>query len=213
MLGALWIVCKALLILLAVLLGLVLVALILPITVELHYEKQELGAWVSVLGLRFRVYPWPQKKAAGRKKKKDRTKKRQSEKKQPQEQKAEQPKKKKLRLTADTLYSMVCTAGRALRFILSRLKVRRVRVRWPVFGGDAAGTALAYVKAQASLHSALAVLRNLLDIRFEELALVPDFNGEKQGSELFSCKIIANLLIMVVAGVRALIELIRAGVL
>lgn len=224
MLGVLWMIGKILLILLAVLLGLILLALILPVTVKLLYEKQEFRAWVSVLGLRFQVYPWPQKektpqqqkRAAAKKAKKQKAaeaKKKKAAAQQPPNAQPPKTPEKQAKLTAGALYSMVCAAGSALRFILSRLKIHQVRVRWPIYGGDAAQTAQEYGKSQAALHSALAVLRNILDIRFEELALVPDFTGEKQGTELFSCKITANLLIMVIAGIRALIQLIQAGAL
>lgn len=227
MLGVLWMIGKILLILLAVLLGLlglILLALILPVTIKLLYEKQEFRAWVSVLGLRFQIYPWPQKKktsqqqnrAAAKKAKKQKAaeaKKKKAAAQQPLNAQLSKAPEKQAKLTAGALYSMVCAAGSALRFILSRLKIHQVRVRWPIYGGDAAQTAQKYGKSQAALHSALAVLRNVLDIRLDELALVPDFNGEKQGTELFSCKITANLLIMVIAGIRALIQLIQAGVL
>ena len=217
MLGVLWIVLKVLLIVLAVLLGLVLVLLLLPVTAELHYEAGQFTAKAGTLGLLFQVYPFqekPEGEEKPRKPKKNRRKKTAVQKKQPAAA-GEKPKtaEKKFRITLGAICELVSAAGTLMRQILAGLKIYAVRLRLPVQGADAADTAVQYGKTNAELHSALAVLRNFLDIHIEEMALVPDFTGEKQGTELFSCKITGRLIIIVISGLRALWQLYRGGVL
>ena len=212
MLGVLWIILKTILILLAVLLGLILIALFLPVSAYLSYEKNVFSASVRAFGLKYQLVP-----AKDDEKKKKKPKKAQKKKAQQKTETkpAEKPKekKKRLQLSISSICTMVSTAGTLLRRILGGLKIRKVRIRLAVQGADAADTAVQYGKTNAWLHSALAVLRNYLDIRFEELAVLPDFNAEKQGTELFSCKITGRLIIIVIAGIRALWQLWKAEII
>lgn len=209
MLGVLWIVLKILGILLAVLLALVLIVLFLPITVKLHYEQGNFTVSAGTLGLMFQLLPQKEKKKTKKPKAKKCGKKTGSDK----PQKVQQPSSKKLHLSVNVICELVRTAGWLLGRILAGIRVHDLRLRLPVHGSDAADTAIQYGKTNAWLYSALGVLQNGLDIRIKELALVPDFNGEKQGTELFSCKITSRLIIMLVVGVRALMQLKKAGVL
>ena len=59
--AVLWFLIKCILWLLAVVFGLLVFALLVPITAELCYEKGQFTAAVRVLLLRVRVYPWPEK--------------------------------------------------------------------------------------------------------------------------------------------------------
>lgn len=210
MLGVLLIVLKVLGILLAVLLALVLVVLVLPITAKLQYEQGEFKVWAGTLGIMVQLLPQKQQK-----KKKKPTAEKSAKTQQPTEKSKAKPKPhtQKVHLSVDAICQMVQTAGWMLRQILMSLKVHDVRIRLPIQGSDAADTAIQYGKINAWLYSALGVLQNGLDIRIKELALVPDFNGEKQGTELFSCKITGRLIIMLIAGVRAFMQLTKAGVL
>lgn len=213
MLAAVWLVLKCLLILLAGSLGLLLAALLLPVTLELTYEERRFRVAVGALGLRWRLYP-AREKAPHPKQKKEKAKKKKPAKRG--NSPAAKPKPKNaaqgFQVGVDTVWGLVRTAGTAMSRIFGGLKVHGVRVRLPIHGQDAADTAQRYGQACAWLHSALAVLQNFLDLRIQELALVPDFTGEKQGTELFSCKITGRLIIMVIAGVRALIQLKQEGV-
>lgn len=59
--AVLWFLIKCVLWLLAVVLGLLVFALLVPITAELCYEKKQFTAAVRVFFLRVRVYPWQKK--------------------------------------------------------------------------------------------------------------------------------------------------------
>ena len=213
MLAILWWVLKALLILLAVLLALVLVVLLLPVTAHLHYEAGQFTAAAGTLGLKWQLYPAKPKTGPEKPKKPKKPKKKKAPPAPQDGQKAAAPKKKRVPLGVSEIFEMVRTAGWLLRRILGGLTIHDVRIRMAIQGSDAADTAVKYGKTSAWLHGGLAGMRNILDIRIRELALVPDFTGEKQGTELFSCKITGRLIIIVISGLRALWQLYRGGVL
>ena len=59
--AALWLIVRILLWVLAVLLGLVVLALFVPITAELRAEVSGFAAWLWVLFVRIKLYPRPVK--------------------------------------------------------------------------------------------------------------------------------------------------------
>ncbi|MEG2394066.1 MAG: hypothetical protein RSC36_03455, partial [Ruthenibacterium sp.] len=59
----------------------------------------------------------------------------------------------------------------------------------------------------------VAALRNFLNLRFQKVNLIADFNGEYTGKTYFYCKIGATPAIMVVAGIAALVRLKRENIL
>lgn len=217
--GIFFMVLKVMGLLLVCLLALIFVVLILPITIKLHYEKGQLQASAGTLGVMVQIFPRKQRKQKNEPEQKQDARKsaavhRPTKKMQAKNTTATAAQnEKKLLLSGDALCQLVKTAGWLLCRILAGIQVHDVRIRLPIHGADAADTAIRYGKTNAWLYSTLGVLQNGLDIRVKELALVPDFNGEKQGTELFSCKITARLIIMLIAGLRAFIQLTKAGVL
>ncbi len=60
--AALWLIVRILLWVLAVLLGLVVLALFVPITAELRADETGFAAWLRVLFVRIKLYPRPEKR-------------------------------------------------------------------------------------------------------------------------------------------------------
>lgn len=83
--AALWLIVRILLWVLAVLLGLVVLALFVPITAELRADETGFAAWLRVLFVRIKLYPRPEKEEKPRPEKR----KRKKEKKTPPAPKAE----------------------------------------------------------------------------------------------------------------------------
>lgn len=81
--AALWLIVRILLWVLAVLLGLVVLALFVPVTAELRADETGFAAWLRVLFVRIKLYPRPEKEE------KPRPEKRKAPKKPRQEPKAE----------------------------------------------------------------------------------------------------------------------------
>ena len=72
--AALWLIVRILLWVLAVLLGLVVLALFVPITAELRADETGFAAWLRVLFVRIKLYPRPEKEEKPRPEKRKRKK-------------------------------------------------------------------------------------------------------------------------------------------
>ena len=123
--------------------------------------------------------------------------------------KQEAPKKteKTLQETVDWVLTWVRTGGQILRRLLEGFKIHHIRIYLPVHRENAASTALAVGAVHAGLGASFGMLQNFLDLRMEQLVIEPDYTGEHQGQEHFSCKITSHLIIMVITGVWALLRL------
>lgn len=116
---------------------------------------------------------------------------------------------KTLQETVDWVLSWVRTGGQILRRLLEGFKIHHIRIYLPVHRETAASTALAVGAVHAGLGASFGMLQNFLDLRMEQLVIEPDYTGEHQGQEHFSCKITSHLIIMVITGVWALLRLRR----
>lgn len=125
----------------------------------------------------------------------------------PPKQAAPKKPEKTLQETVDWALTWVRTGGQILRRLLEGFKIHHIRIYLPVHRGDAASTALAVGAVHAGLGASFGMLQNFLDLRMEQLVIEPDYTGEHQGREHFSCKITSHLIIMVITGVWALLRL------
>lgn len=116
---------------------------------------------------------------------------------------------KALQETMDWVLSWVRTGGQILRRLLEGFKIHHIQIYLPVHRETAASTALAVGAVHAGLGASFGMLQNFLDLRMEQMVIEPDYTGEHQGQEHFSCKITSHLIIMVITGVWALLRLRR----
>ena len=121
--------------------------------------------------------------------------------------KAQPQPEKALQETVDWVLSWVRTGGQILRRLLEGFKIHHIQIYLPVHRENAASTALAVGAVHAGLGASFGMLQNFLDLRMEQLVIEPDYTGEHQGQEHFSCKITSHLIIMVITGVWALLRL------
>ena len=119
----------------------------------------------------------------------------------------QQKPEKTLQETLDWVLAWVRTGGQILRRLLEGFKIHHIQIYLPVHGESAASTALAVGAVHAGLGASFGMLQNFLDLRMEQLVIEPDYTGEHQGREHFSCKITSHLIIMVITGVWALLRL------
>lgn len=85
------------------------------------------------------------------------------------------------------------------RYLLDRLKVRRVRIVWTVTESSAAATAVTYGALMAAGNTAWAIFRDHVNAQADELRIVPDFTGERTAERCFACQITAKLYIIIAA--------------
>lgn len=119
----------------------------------------------------------------------------------------QQKPEKTLQETLDWVLAWVRTGGQILRRLLEGFKIHHIQIYLPVHGESAASTALAVGAVHAGLGASFGMLQNFLDLRMEQLVIEPDYTGEHQGREHFSCKITSHLIIMVITGVWTLLRL------
>lgn len=203
---------KAVGILLLVALGLILVALLIPVSLWLDYHDEDLTVKVGALGLKYTLLPQKQKpdetpKAKSAEKSKKKGKTAQPSKAEPQDKNA------LMQLTFDQMVTAVKGLGTMGKRIVNGLKVKHIRLYLPVTGEDAADTAIRYGKMQAWLHAGLGVLNRAIWLDFDECRLEADFLAKGEKKSRFSCQISARLLIMVIAVTRFVWLLWKANIL
>lgn len=197
--------------------------LLLPAGVQISWKEQVTEVWLTAGPLRRRFYPPLPKKekpesgtakpdepsrTEGNGPEKEGAKK-QGEPKTDAEQPAKPSPKEPQSDEGDSLYENIM--GNPTKYIrvltnwakgpgkllLSRIKVRKVRIVWTVTADDAAATAIAYGALAVACNTAWAVLEDLVDVKAEELRLEPDFTGERRKERCFSCQITARMYIIV----------------
>ena len=224
---------KALGILLAVALGLILLLLLCPFCADVCWEQDVLTVRVGALGVTFPVYRYPQPEpgpdaappkglwnkmrsrfAAWRSDRKAKKAARKAAKKPKQTTKSTASPRKKAKLTLDILCSILRGAGTLLRAVFGALRFTRIRVRLGVRGEDPADAARACGKLNAWLYPALGFLDRFMYLDFEELRVLPDFGTESPAVEdRVSFRVSAQALFIVIAAVRVLYAFWREKVL
>lgn len=208
---------KWLILLLGALLALVLLALILPASASLRYESGVLSVRVRVLGLSFRLLPQRQKSPAqlARARRKEQSKAHKKEARQKAKEKkavrkasrnpagAEKAEKKSafaLSLNLEKISCLVQRAGWFMKKIFGALHVEHFILYWPITASTAAETSILYGRLWGAIGASVAILQRFLHFHAEQIELVQDFAGVQAGREVLSCKIHAQLIIIVAAG-------------
>ena len=221
LLGGVLLALKSIGILLLVLIVLVGVLLLLPVGLQVRWTEKEGPVCRLLAGpLRLPLYPPPEKKKAKTKKKKRRPQKPPAPKAQAGESepapsgpppagaqgvpapKADPGAPARTQPSADGLLAAMGTLGRALwprrERLLRRIEVRRLQVVWTVTGADAADTAITYGRRIALFNTLLAMARDHVRIRADELRLEPDFTGKQKENRRLACQIVGRTYIIVV---------------
>ncbi len=203
------IVLKVLLWIFLTLLGLLFLALVLPVCLQVEYKNENFTAKLRVLFFRFTLYP-PKEEAPPAPEAEPPCAKAQEE---PDAKPAKAKKKHKRSITVDDIVAMVSTAGAAMRIILRGIWFRRIRLVLPIAQESPDQTAIAYGKAQAYVGGVVATLRNFLNLHFKSVKIIADFNHEFTNQTYFYCNIVATPFIIVVAAIYAFFRLREEKVL
>ncbi|HIV87543.1 MAG TPA: DUF2953 domain-containing protein [Candidatus Pygmaiobacter gallistercoris] len=199
--SAVWILPAVLLVLVLLLAAL----LFLPVWVIPELKYDQLTVRLQLLFLTFTVYPFREKK----KKKKEQPQREEP----PQEQKKQRSPSAKFEWTASRVVRLAADAAGILRMALAALRVRKIRILLPLQGEDAADTALFYGRFSGWFYGLIAALQNFMDLKFEQIELIPDFAGENKYRRSFYCKIGATPFIMLVVMVKGFRLLQQDGLL
>lgn len=124
------------------------------------------------------------------------------------------PPRQKARLTLHVLRTLLQGAGRLTRAAFGALRITRIRLFWPVTGPEPDEAARAYGKANAWLYPTLGALSHFLYLDFEELRLTPwlDPNAPAPAARV-SFRVSARALFVLIAAVQVLIRFYREKVL
>ncbi len=177
-------------------LGLALLALLLPVSVSARYENGTLRVWARLfLLVKYPLYPAKPKKPVAAKK----TKRKKKE--EPEEEKPEKPQKQR---GADYWLRMVervaASAKKPLRIIMKGIFVRGVELVLPVCAEEADKTATYYGRMQALVGGARAALENLVNVRFKRVVVIPDFAHQYEGATLVAARVTSLPVVFLAAG-------------
>ena len=175
----------------------VLVLLLLPAQAELSYESGQFSLRGGFLDLLLPLYPYKR----GKKKKSPAA----SKKKQAPVKAAGHAKRK---ITPRLALQILASSGWAIKKLCRSVHIRDLCIRHTVQGEDAAQTALTYGRMHAALGTAYAMVRNLFDVQVKSISIQPDFAGQSEAQKHFSCKITAQLYIIVVIAVYMLYKVV-----
>lgn len=197
--------------------ALLLLLLLVPVALYVDYQKKAVTLKVRVLFIKVRVFPAKEKdpekekRKAERKKAKEAKRAAKTTKKQPAQQQPEEKPKRTLEQTLELVRRLVSAASPAAKFVFGRLRVRDVELVLPVHGEDAAQTALNFGRLQAVLYGIYAALQNFANITYRRLNLIPDYMNQYGDDLIFSCKIMASPVIMLIAAGIGLKQYIKYG--
>lgn len=119
----------------------------------------------------------------------------------------QEPVGKKLQFSLDLVKKFLPLAGTSMKRLLWSLRIHHICINLPVHADDAAKTAIKVGQINAGLGAGFGVLQNFLRLRFGQTEIWPDYHGEHKQEAFFSCKITAQLYIMLIVGVWLLLQL------
>lgn len=112
----------------------------------------------------------------------------------PEKQTEPQAKKKKAPLSERPLSYYLALFERlwphlshAVRHLLRRTGILRLRLRMVVVGADAADTALRFARTNAVVVSAIAICDRVFTLRAEQVDIIPGFTAEKSEAQVSFC--------------------------
>ncbi len=172
----------------------------MPICVKPEYKNETFTVHLTILFLRFKVFPLPKKE----KKKVEKVEKKAEETTEKAEKKL---KKSKFPIMLEDISTIIATATGAIKIIFKGIYFNKIRIFYPVYKENADQTAIYYGQLQAYVSATFACLQNILNLRFKSVKLVADFNNELSKNTYLSCKIYASPIILIIAGIYVFKEL------
>lgn len=122
--------------------------------------------------------------------------------------------REKAKFTLDTLRALLQAGGKMTLAVFGALRVTRIRLFWPVSGGEPDEAARAYGQANAWLYPTLGVLSHFIYLDFDELRLVPCIDPDAPvPAARVSFRVSARALFILLAAVQVLVRLWREKVL
>lgn len=107
-------------------------------------------------------------------------------------------------------FKQLLTPGKkALAKIFSAISIRNIRLFWPVHSSSPARTAIDYGETQAFFGTLLGLLGGTFKLSIDKIRIEPDYEGQLQDREYFSCEIFAVLIVMVIAAAGLVLNFIK----
>lgn len=193
-------------------LALIIIILLMPVVVGLSYRDETFTVTLRLLGLiKLTLLPQDEEKKAKKEAKRQAKEAKKKRKKSKRETEGEEKPKRK-RTVKQWLYlikRILYSADAAKDLALKGIRVYDFEFILAVHAEEAGDTAIRFGQIQAAVGGARALLENLIKIRYKTLVLIPDFAGQYDSAPIFSCKIAACPVIMLVVGIAALRAFLR----
>lgn len=201
--GVLLFLLKCVGILLLILLVVVVLLLFCPFCADVCWEHGVLTVRAGALGITFPVFQYPAPEKPEKKKKNKKEKPEQ----EPQKDKPEVSPRKKMKLTLNTLCTILRGAGKLTKAVIGALRITKINVRLGVRGEDPAEAARLYGKLNAWLYTTLGFLDRFVYLDFEQLHLLPDFGtAQPTVEDRVSFRVSAQAYAIVFTALRVLYE-------
>ena len=184
------------------LLALLVLALVLPTVITVDLSLRGLKIWVRVLFVRVQIFPLKPRKAKPQKPAKATAE-------EPPEKAAKKKPPKTFAQRVAFMKRLIKSGTKAGHVFLRHMRIRKVQLVVPVYGGDASETAIWCGRAQGAVGTLRAVLESHFKIRFSRIQIIPDFAGQLQEEWYFACKVAFNPVIMFKAGFVFFKEFLR----
>lgn len=192
------------------LLGILLFLLLVPASVSLAYRKHQFTLAVRLAGIK--VWGLPAKKKKARKPKKPKKQKtKEASKDQKKEAKTEEKSARPKTPTEilELVRRIAVSASAGMRILAKGLWIRGLEIVIPIGGDDAAEIAITRGRLQGVFATTYAALENIVKIQYKRIDLIPDFADQHTDELAFSCKIVSNLFIMLVAAIVGFVTFLR----
>lgn len=186
------------------LLGLLLLALVLPTVLYVDARNGAFTLKVRILFVKLTLFPFKEKKSKPKKEKKQDVKKEEDE----EEKKEEKPKKTPSEIIT-LVKRIVSSAGVFLRRFLRHIRIKDLELVLPVSSEDASDVAINCGRIQMLIGATHAVLEERMHVTYKRLVVLPDYANQFHGSLIFSCKVAASPVIMLAAAIAAGIRFLR----
>lgn len=193
-----WLILKIIGIVLLCLLGLLLILLLIPVTLGIRYEEQKWLIRARYGPLTFKLFE------SGKEKEK--------KKEQPEEeaQPDEPTEKEKSGIDLRLIYRLIKPGFRVLRSVVKSLKIRDLHLVLVASGEEPDEIGIKAGRMWAALGNIMALAGNIWpDIEYKELTVIPDFTGEHENDEKFSCNVRACPIIMVTIGIVFFVRFLK----
>lgn len=178
--------------------ALVLVALFIPVVLDIRYQKKRLLIMAKFLFLSFTIVDSAKKKRPKEKQEEEKTTEKTAD------------KQKKQKFDIELIKKLLKPGAKAIWSIVKRLKIYDIHIVMVATGNDCADVGIQAGVKWSVIGTVMTILNGVWkNIHYKELTVKPDYFGECGNEEKYSCKIAALPVIIIIAAIVFFIRYLK----